>query len=150
MDVNVVMRELTRRGFNNESHLDNFLSDLYRTDKEQKGANKNTEFCIASFYIDGELKAIPFGNLSKRKELRNVSKELIEAYELDATDLVVGILHPLFINNNDEDIKDQLEYNNIVEIIDDVIMRREDLEQCLFHITHLDREEYHIYSFMVI
>lgn len=149
MNVRVLIEGTDKQGFNDRDHLENFLHYLYRTDERQKHTNKNTEYCVVNFYFDGVITSIPLGEVDRRTGLNDVSLELIEAYGLDEESIVSDVTYLSFVDGEGKDVKGQIEYEKIVGIINKVILQREDFDQCLFHVAHLDQGDYHIHSVMV-
>lgn len=148
MNVNLHTEVTDKQDFNDESHFKNFLNYLYRSDKRQKHTKKNTEHCIAIFYIDDKIQTIPYGNLDRRFRLRDVSNELKEAYDLDYNDLSNNIIYFDLIDDVGYDLKDKVTYKELVEIIGQIVSQRKDIDKCLFHVAHLDQGDYHVHSVM--
>lgn len=148
MNVNIHTEETDRQGFNDEFHFENFLNYLYRSDKRQKHTKKNTEHCVAIFHIDGEIQILPYGDLDRRIKLRDVSVDLKEAYGLESNDLSNGIIYFDLVDEIGYDLRDKITYEDLVDIIKEIVSQRKDIDRCLFHVAHLDQGDYHVHSVM--
>lgn len=147
--IQILLDDVGEQGFNGESHLDNFLHYLFRTDKKQKHTNDNTTFCLFSFQSKGEILTRSFGELADRMAYEDVVSNLIETQGLKSDDILNSLTYLDILDKDDNNVRGLLDYDDTISIIESVVTSKESVRNYLFHIAHLDQGAWHIHSVMV-
>lgn len=152
-NLNVYYSETDSLRFNDPIHFENFLNYLYRTDKAQKNTNNLTENCFAAVVVENDVLMLPFVDLetrlSHRKKARQFLGKLTEVISGKKNSpcnfFINKIIYFSFLDDNENDIKNNLSKEHIQEILKDVILKIHDEKNCLY-VAHLDQDgDYHIH-----